>query len=265
MKLAARLSLALVLALVLSPFRSEAAVGTVACGGVFVMCSAACAGTVVGWAACVTLCMGPTASYECLALMAGGPALMCQDGSSLVALPDGQTKQVSELRAGDAVAVSAVDKGVSTTAHVVENIEIKGPVDFVEVALTGGHAFNVTMDHVVVMRTSNADDPLKLAPAREVRVGDRMLGFAGQELAVAATRTVQKDTKWALGTSLGTATVNGVHMTAFCDGGLKDLPSKDYESAMRAWRSSHGQDFLTYGPFPSENACHMPRVLDGLF
>lgn len=165
----------------------------------------------------------------------GCAALTCQDGSNFVISAQGVEVKVRDVRVGDLIETIDEGSGNRKMTIVRGNAPVYGLFGFIEVALEGGVAYNVTSEHVVVLRRG---EKWEIERAQNVRIGDVMLTSSRALPKVKSTRPFTRSEKWVLSTQDGTALVNGIQMTTFCDD-VFDLLPKDYVSAVKTWRRLH--------------------------
>lgn len=206
----------------------------IACQTVFVGCIAA-AGAPTGGAAipaaaipCYTAC----ASCYLTCGVAGAPAA-CLDGTNLVNTSTG-VKQVSEVAQGDFIA-TINDKGLTEYTQVRSNTLNHGLVDFIEITLDDGKAFNVTYNHIVAVERSAGN--VEIDQAEHLKLGDTLVTLTGHAKA-SIIRRLQQNSRWTLSTKAGSMLVNGVLVTGICADDFEVLP-KNFWDALVAWRLQH--------------------------
>lgn len=205
----------------------------VACQTVFVGCIAAAgagsAGVAIPAAAipCYTAC---TACYLTCAA-AGAPS--CLDGSNLVNTSTG-VKKVSEVAQGDYIA-TINDTGLIEYTQVRGNTPNHGLVDFIEIILDDGKAFNVTYNHIVAVERSAGN--VEIEQAEHVELGDTLVTSTGHAKA-STIRRLQQNSRWTLATKAGSMLVNGVLVTGICADDFEALPTNFWD-ALAAWRLQH--------------------------
>jgi len=205
----------------------------IACETVFVGCIAAAgagsAGVAIPAAAipCYTAC---TACYITCGI-AGAPS--CLDGTNLVNTSTG-VKQVSEVAQGDFIA-TINDNGLTEYTRVRGNTLNHGLVDFIEITLDDGKAFNVTYNHIVAVERSAGN--VEIDQAEHVKLGDTLVTSTGHAKA-SIIRRLQQNSRWTLSTKAGSMLVNGVLVTGICADDFEVLP-KNFWDALVAWRLQH--------------------------
>merc|ERR1712048_833131 len=159
-------------------------------------------------------------------------AIACQDGQSEVTTQHGP-KKVRDILPGDYILT--LDSGNKTAfTKVVHNPRSLGLLNFVEIVLTDGSAFNVTDNHVVV--TGRGVD-FNVSSAGDVLQGHVMLTTSGP-MPVKSVRKMTQSEKWPLVTNAGTVLVNGVLTTTICGESLQTLPPQ-FPEAIAQWRRAH--------------------------
>lgn len=204
-----------------------------ACQTVFVGCISAAGASTGGVAIPAAAIPCYTACTACYITCVGAA---CLDGSNLVATEHGH-KKVSDVERGDMVATFD-DAGHITYTPVVRNVQNEGVVDFIEVGLDDGKAFNATVEHIVAVK--RATGAVEIEQSQHLRVGDVMVTSTAPAKVV-TTRTFQQATRWTLATEAGSVLVNGVLMTTICDDSFPELP-KNFSAAISLWRQQHEQE-----------------------
>lgn len=233
-------------------FISISSVGAFA-GPVAIACGVACN---AGFVSCIGGAGAPSGGAMVPICYAGALACYatctgtCQDGSNVVMSAQGIPVKVRDVQVGDLVETIDEYSGENIVTVVKENSHMFGLFSFIEVALDGDVAFNVTSEHVVVVQRGQK---WEIERAQNVRVGDVMLSSSRVPTAVQSTRQYTNSEKWVFGTHHGTALVNGIQMTTFCDDSFDLLP-RNYTSAMKTWRRLHA----AFGPGSLE-AHQMPE------
>lgn len=219
-----------------------------ACQTVFVGCIAAAGGVSAGAAipAAAVPCYTTCAACYITCGIAGAPS--CLDGSNLVNTSTG-AKQVSEVAQGDFIA-TINDNGLIEHTQVRGNTLNHGLVDFIEIILDDGKAFNVTYNHIVAVERSAGN--VEIGQAEHVKLGDTLVTSTGHAKA-SMIRRLQQHSRWTLSTQAGSMLVNGVLVTGICADDFEALP-KNLWDALAAWRLQHHD--ITEKALPS----HLQRL-----
>merc|ERR1712083_591809 len=131
------------------------------------------------------------------------------------------------------------DSGKIAYTKVIQNVETHGVVDFTEIQMEDGYAFNATREHIVAVSRPGG---LEIEQAHNIQIGDIMV-TSESHAKVSSVRSFEKMSKWTLGTAAGSVLVNGVWMSSICDDMFALLPIQ-FSAALKVWRENHEQVLL---------------------